>query len=234
MTRPWKKERERFFVERAAEIMGRTWALDHNCEHPDFIVTEEAHQFGLEVCEIVTGRQGRDGSAMKEEESKTQRNVDDLRRQYEAVTNIPLTVRLVGDMCAEKMTKSIPDLIAEELSTKPIGHKVIVEEGNGFRAYVTRTLRANWFSMNHRVGWVDREPIRRIVDTIQKKSRKLPRYIETAGPDVRLLIVSDRIYNSGKMMLEERAALDLRGFQLVYFFSYPESVIAFDDARNTA
>lgn len=233
MSRSMKKERERGLAQTAAERLGATWNLGVDCEHPDFIVTEGAQQFGLEVSEIFTGRQGRDGSAMREEEAKTQRNIDDLRRQYEASTNTPLTVRLLGNMCAENIASIVPALIAEELSTKPIGHRVIVEAGNGLRAHVTRTLHANWVSMSHRVGWVDRDPIQRIVAAIQKKSRKLPRYIETAGPDIRLLIVADRRYNSGKLMLEEQAALELQGFQRVYFFSYPESIIVFDGAGNT-
>ena len=90
MTIPSKKKRERFFVEAAAKLMNKTWSLGPDREHPDFLVTEGAQQFGLEVSEIFTGRRDRAGSAMKEKESKAQRAVDALRREYEAITNIPL------------------------------------------------------------------------------------------------------------------------------------------------
>jgi hypothetical protein len=90
MTTPLKKSRERFFVEAAAKLMKKTWTIGPDREHPDFLVTEGAQQFRLEVCEIFTGRQGRAGSAMKKMESRGQRPVDDLRREYEATTNIPL------------------------------------------------------------------------------------------------------------------------------------------------
>lgn len=62
MTRPSKKEGERFFVEKAAELLGKTWCLGLDRENPDFIVSEGEKQFGLEVCEIFTGAQSRAGS----------------------------------------------------------------------------------------------------------------------------------------------------------------------------
>jgi hypothetical protein len=232
MTRPLQKERERFFVERAAELLGKSWRLSLDCEHPDFIVTEGAQQFGLEVCEIFTGPQSRAGSLMKEMESKTQRAVNALRREYEAITKIPLRVKLVGNICAENMTTVVPALVAEDLASKPIGHHVVIDEDNGLRVHVTKAFRAEWFSVNDRAGWVDRDPIRYIADVIENKSKKLQRYRKTAGPDIRLLIVANRYYNSGKLLLEKRAELDTRGFRVVHFFSYPESVTVFEPASN--
>ncbi len=233
MTRPLQKEHERFFVERAAELLGKIWTLA-DCECPDFIVTEGAQQFGLEVRDLFTGKQSRAGSHMEIMESETQQAVDALRRDYEATTNIPLSVRLVGDMCNENIAKVVPTLVAKNLSSKPIGYQDVIEidTGKRLRVHVTRAFVASWFYVNHRVGGVDRYPIKRIADAIEEKSKNLPRYRETAGPDIRLLLVADHIYNSGKLMLEERAALDMRGFRVVYFFSYPECVIVFDCASN--
>jgi hypothetical protein len=81
--------------------------------------------------------------------------------------------------------------------------------------------------MKDRVGWEDRNPIPRIAAAAKKKSEELPRYRATVGSDIRLLIVADRINNSGKLILEERVPLDIFGFQAVYFFPYPESVVVF-------
>jgi hypothetical protein len=83
--------------------------------------------------------------------------------------------------------------------------------------------------MKDRVGFVDRNPMPRIVDALKKKSKKIPQYKLTAGPNIRLLIVADRFSSSGKLIPENTYPLDLMGFQKVYFFSYPESVIAFDE-----
>lgn len=237
MTRPLQKEGERFFAERAAELLGKRWCLGPDREHPDFIVTEGAQQFGLEVCEIFTGQQNDVGSHMKRKESETQRAVNALRRKYESKENIALIVKFVGDMCNENMAAVLPDLDAINLSTKPFGHHDIIKLDEGkakLRVHITRALQANWFCVDDRVGWVDCDPIDRIAKEIEKKSKKLPRYKECTGlDDIRLLIFANRIMNSGKLLLEDRATLEVRGFQVVYFFSYPEKVTVFDCADNT-
>ncbi len=223
-----KKEDERFFVEEAAKLLGTTWSLSPDRESPDFLVTEGTQKFGLEVSEVFMGPQSRDGSKIKEKESKTQKAVNALRLEYEEITNIPLRVQLVGDMCAKNMAKVVPALVAEDFASKPTLHHAEINLGDGFSVHVTKAICAEWFSVNDRVGWVDRDPIKCIADAVEKKSKKLPAYREAIGSDIRLLLVADRIYNSGKLMLKERPALDVQGFRVVYFFSYPDCVIVFD------
>lgn len=169
---------------------------------------------------------------MKKIESNTQRTVDAFRREYEAVTNIPLRVQFVGDMCVENMATVIPALVAADLTSKPVGHHFILDAGTGLRVHVTKAFRSEWFSVNHRVGWVDRNPAAIIADAIEKKSKELRKYKESIGSDVRLLLVADRIHNSGKLTLEEQVSLDLSGFQVVYFYSRPETLTIFDDAGS--
>lgn len=237
MTQQSKKEDERFFVERAAELLNRTWGLGPDRESPDFIVTEDGQQFGLEVCKIFTGRKSNKGSHMKEKEAKTQKTVDALKRIYEANTSIPLRVRLVGDMCKENMEAVVPALLAMGLSNKPYGHQYLIDLDEGparLRVYVTRALSADWFSVNDRVGWVNTNPIHHIHKEIEKKSKRLPDYKACAGlDDIRLLIVANHFFRSGMLTLQEPPALNLRGFQFVYFFSYPESITVFDCTGNT-
>lgn len=67
----------------------------------------------------------------------------------------------------------------------------------------------------------------RIVETVCNKSQRLRDYKKEAGSDIRLLIVANRIQNSGKLMLEGQVPLDKKGFHAVYFFSYPENVVSF-------
>ncbi len=238
MTQPSQKEGERFFVEKAAELLGKEWRLGPDRENPDFIVTEGAEQFGLEVGDIFTGPQDEIGSHMKKAESDTQKSVNALRREYEAKDGTPLIVKFVGDMCDENVAAVLPALDAMNLSAKPFGHQDLIEADEGkakLRVHVTRALQANWFSVNDRVGPVDRNPIDRINKEIEKKSEKLPRYKECTGlDDIRLLVVANRIMNSGKLSLQEHPALDVRGFHGVYFLSYPESAKVFECAGNTA
>ena len=226
------KEHERFLVEEAAKLLEKTWTLGPDRECPDFLVTEGTQKFGLEVSEVFTGPQSRTGAEMKEKESKTQKAVDALRTEYENITNIALRVQLVGDMRAENMAKVVPALVEEDFVSKPILHRVKIDLDDGFSAHATKALRAEWFSVNDRVGWVDRDPAQCVADAVEKKSKKLPQYKEAVGSDIRLLLVADHIFNSGRLRLKEGAALDKRGFRVVYFFSYPESVIVFDCTSN--
>jgi hypothetical protein len=132
------------------------------------------------------------------------------------------------------MAGVVPALVASDLVAKPIGFHIILDEGKGLRVHVTRGLRPDWYSVNHRVGWVDRNPMQRIAEAVGKKAKGPPRYRAAVGSDdIRLLMVADRINNSGKMELAEHASLDVQGFQVVYFFPYPETVTAFDRPAGT-
>jgi hypothetical protein len=223
-----KKQDERFFVEEAARLLGKTWTLGPDRERPDFLVTEGTQKFGLEVSEVFAGPKRRAGAAIKERESKTQKDVEALRIKYEEITNIPLFVRFLGDMSDDNMATVVPALVAEDFASKPISHHVKIKLGDGFSVHATKALRAEWFRVNDRVGWVDRDPIQCIADRVKMKSMNLPQYRKAVGLDIRLLLVANRTYNSGKLMLKEPAKLDVRGFRVVYFFSYPECVIVFD------
>lgn len=237
MVQQLKKNRERFFAESVASLLHKSWDLGADREGPDFLVTEGKQQFRLEVCEVFTGPKSQDGSTTKKTESKTARAIDALRREYEAITNIPLRVKLVGDACAEILALVVPALVAGNFASKPIAHQVVITLNTGLRAglrvYVTKALRPDWFSVNDRVGWVDHDPMPRITAAVMEKSKKLPQYQQAAGWDVRLLVVADRINNSGKLTLKERAHLNLQGFRTVYFFSYPENVRIFGQVTSS-
>jgi hypothetical protein len=166
MTRPTQKRRERFFVEQAAKLLGKPWILENDREHPDFIVTEGDRRFGLEVCEIFIGPQDHAGSAMKRTESGVHRQLEELRRQYEVITPTTLRVPIVGRLSPENMASIVPALVAEDSASKPIGHHLVIDRGNGVRLHVTKAFRPEWFSVNHRVGWVDRNPLPMIIDAI--------------------------------------------------------------------
>ena len=163
------------------------------------------------------GPQNHAGSALKNNpKSMTQRSVNALRFEYEAITNIPLHVRCVGDMGANNMATVIAALVRKTWypSRPAIGLSLLPNTCNGLRVHVTKAFRSDWYSVNNRVGFVNRDPRKMIADAIEKKSKALTRSQALAGPDIRLLLVADRFHNSGKLMLEERTAFDFDGFQL--------------------
>ena len=124
----------------------------------------------------------------------------------------------------DHMEKVLDFLIAQDLSSRPPGYQVKVNVDDQLRVFVTRAFRPDWIYVNDRVGWVNRKPKQILVDAIKKKSKHLSDYKKQAGSDVRLLLVADCIYNSGKLVLEEGIKLDRQGFQVIYFYSRPQSV----------
>ncbi len=231
MTRPAQKKRERFFAEEAARLLGKPWDLGPDREHPDFIVAEGTQQFGLEVTQIFVGAQGDRGSSSKAAEARMQRIVNELQRQYETIENIPLIVKFVGNMEPDNLATVIPALLAEDLPSKAVGYRLVHDTTVAhptrarLRVHITKGFRPDWYSVNERVGFVDRSPHGIIAATIAKKAADLPRYKGAAGTDIRLLLVADRISNSGKLMLDQDTQFDLHGFKSVYLFPYPENVI---------
>lgn len=168
---------------------------------------------------------------MKRAESKVNRQLELLQRQYEAATSTVLRVQIVGRLSSENIASIVPALVAKDLESKPAGHHLIIDLCNGLRLHVTKARRPEWISVNDRVGWVDRNPQSIIAAAIKKKANELARYREAAGPDIRLMLVADRIHNSGKLMLDDAALLYTEGFQIVHFFSFPESVMTFPANR---
>jgi hypothetical protein len=117
------------------------------------------------------------------------------------------------------ITRAVPQL--SELEEKRI------EPYNGCAIYVLRLpdqlgTYKRWSYVSDNVGWVsniDKDVIDRV---IMRKARNLPKYAMKIS-DVRLLIVSDRVFNSGKARLDDDITCDTRGFKHVYYLSYPES-----------
>lgn len=229
MTRPSQKQRERFFTEQAIRSLGVNWVILKEREPPDFDIAEGDYRFGIEVREVFIGPQSGSGAAMKKAESSTQYTINALRREYEAATSgIRLIVKFVGRITPETTASVVSTLIALDIASKPPAYQTVIDESRGLRVYVTKAFRSDWYSVDRRVGWVDRNPHKIIADAIEAKSKKLSVYQAVFGPDIRLLLVSDAVYNSGKMRLQEGQAFDFHGFNAVYFFPYPEEVIVLD------
>jgi hypothetical protein len=107
----------------------------------------------------------------------------------------------------------------------------VIDTGSGLRAHVTKGFRPNWYSVNDRVGFVDRNPNAIIKAAIAKKAQELAIYQKVAGADVRLLLVADRIHNSGKLIVDgTESNFNLHGFSAVYFFPHPENAISLHHA----
>jgi hypothetical protein len=216
LTRRDQKVEEPFYAEQVARSLGRSWTLDDDREHPDFVVFEGGQRFGLEVMELFIGTQGTAGSVLKAGESRTQRAIDELRREYESNPNsVPLKVRFVGNMETANIKTVVPALLDEDLVSKRVGYSFVYDTTvkhpfrNRLRVHVTKVVRPDWCNILDRAGFVDRAPHRLIAGAIAKKAVELARYTQAAGDDIRLLLVANRINNSGKLALGAGGSLSL-------------------------
>lgn len=223
-----KKQSERFYVESAARMLGKSWTLEPDRENPDFIVTENEDRFGLEVTSFFVGPIESKGALEKERESTSERRLLKLRMEFDPSDCLPLCVRLVGDTCDANLSIVVPTLHNLALQKKEIGYRTSfsIDEGPArLTVHVTRSFRHEWYDVGHRVGWVGVEWMDQFARTIAKKAKHLERYRDSSKlSDIRLLIVSDRTMNSGRISLAVPPVVDCCGFQAVYLFPYPETV----------
>ncbi len=235
MTKPIQKRFERFFTQEAIRSLGVGWTIYEERDPPDFIIADGDHHFGLDVADIFGGPQNEHGSLMKRAESDTQKQLNNLRRQYEAATGVNVRVKFLGRIAPDALSKVVSELVALDLAAKPPTYETTVEIQVGFAAplklFVTKGSRPEWIAVGDRVGFVTPNPDPMIAAEIAKKGEKLVRYKSLVGDDVRLLLVADRIQNSGKIGHKTDSAFDFHGFRAVYFFPYPEEAIALREAR---
>ena len=229
MTQQSQKTHEKHIATEAARLLGwRCTLVDY--ERPDFIVvTNRSSRFGLELCQIFAGPQGRKGAARKDREMATQRRIDDVRSQYEQQTSIPLVVQFVGDMSDANLNALVPTLLTLNLSDVQPGTWTRVSLDRGPASLMLHICRAipghaRWYSIDDRVGWVDPSPQPHIQDAVDAKATRLSTYRDRTGlADQRLLIYCDATMNSGKLRTMSAFHIRPAGFNAVYFFTYPET-----------
>ena len=223
------KHEERFYVERTAEMLNLSWTIGEDRESPDFIISGGDWQFGLEVSELFAGRVGRKGSDRKAKEANYQGTIDRYREMYVADKGIPLCVRILGPVNDDTMGELLGQLLRRDFESMRPGNQIIMQPNDQLKVYVTKALRSCWYRVDDRVGMVNTNPMPIIQERVAMKSRRLTNYHEAAGEDVRLLLIANRMLNSGKLKLVEESTIDTCGFRIVYFLSFPESVTVFQD-----
>lgn len=235
MTTAAQKRIERNYLDEAIRSLGVVWTILEERDPPDFIIADGDRRFGLDVAEIFHGRRTASGSQMKKAESDMQKQLDNLRREYERQTGIILSVKFLGRIAPDTLANVVPELLALDLAAQPLAYQTTIEILIGFEAplklFVTKSNRPDWLAVGHRVGFVTRNPDPFIAEEIAKKSLKLAQYKAlVGGDDIRLLLVADRIKNSGKMGHTTDGEFDFCGFKAVYFFPYPEKALALREA----
>lgn len=227
MTRKHQKELEKIYAMKAGELLGETWNVEPSPDEaswPDLIVTTELGKFGLEVREIYPDESIK-GSTRKANEKNNLKNIKKLADAYYKVNCSSIKADLLGDI--EHHDWLLKAIIAEVPQLSEFEQKRI-EPYSGCVIYIRKLpdhlgKYKRWNYVSDKVGWV-RNMNKEVLDrAIGEKAEKLPQYTKNIS-DIRLLLVSNRLYNSGRDRLNEEFAFNARGFNKIYYFLYPDEV----------
>ena len=154
--------------------------------------------------------------------------IKNLADAYYNANCVSIKADLLGDI--DHHDQLLKAIIAEVPQLSEFEQKRIVPY-NGCVVYIRRLPDElgeykRWIYVSDRVGWVgnmDKGVIDRAIDG---KAKKLPKYSKRIS-DIRLLLVTDRTFNSGNVNLEDDFTCETRGFNSVYYLLYPEAAWKF-------
>lgn len=239
MTTSKQKEREKLYAAKVATLLGEVWDIsepEDEINWPDLIVKHLDKRFGVEISEIYLDDSQTNGSPMKEDEAYIQNYISDISKEYYQSDNIPINVQLAGlnrkrgrnkKDIKEEQEIIINALVSSSKTLKEL-EKTRVEIFRGCVAYIQRLPESfgkytRWIYTSDNVGWVYTPSASYFEEKIKKKAKKLSKYKRNLE-EVSLILVANRIYNSGRMSIENDIQLKENGFKNVYFLSYPDFV----------
>jgi len=225
VTRKQQKNCEIAYAEKAGELLGEQWKIDAPPEEenwPDLLVTTSLHQIGLEVTEIYLD-ETRKGSQKKAYESKNQKAIETFADSYYDAGGSPVSIQFLGNLDRHNL---LPERIIEEVSQLAELERKRIEIARDCVVSILKLPSCSgeyrrWVYVSDRVGYVGRVDKFSFDKVIEKKAKNLPKYTANVS-EVALLMVSNRIFNSGKFRLDGSTLCDPRGFCSVFYLSYPE------------
>lgn len=227
MTRKHQKELEKIYAMKAGELLDETWNVEPSPDEaswPDPIVTTELGKFGVEVREIYLDESIK-GSTRKANEKNNLKNIKKSADAYYKVNCSSIKADLLGNI--EHHDRLLKAIIAEVPQLSEFEQKRI-EPYSGCVIYIRKLPDQlgeykRWNYVSDKVSWVSNMDKDVIDRAIVEKAKNLSKYTEKIS-DIRLLLVSDRIYNSGKARLMNEITFNARSFNKIYYLSYPDEV----------
>ncbi|MEX2493895.1 MAG: hypothetical protein WD425_19300 [Nitrospirales bacterium] len=226
MTTQNQKSLELIYAKEAGVLLDESWEVEPSPDEvnwPDLMVTTELGEFGLEVREIYLDESSK-GSTKKANENKNLKKIQKLADAYYKANYSSIKADLLGDIGHHD---KLLNVIAMEVPQLSEFEQKRIEPYDGCVIYFLRLpdqlgKYKRWNYVSDKVGWVsgiDKDIIDR---AIVGKAKNLPKYAKNIS-DVRLLLVSNMQFNSGKALLEGNMTCDTLGFNIVYYLSYPEA-----------
>lgn len=227
MTTKHQKCDEIMYAKKTGELLNELWKVEPSPDEiswPDLIVTTELGKFGLEVRELYLDESS-NGSGKKAIENNNMKNINNLANAYYKTTHSSIKAGFWGDIGRHDQLLNALIRGVEQLSEF---EQKRLEPYNGCVIHIRRLPDQRgeykiWNYVSDKVGWVSKIDQKVIEMAIVEKAKNLPKYAKKIS-DVRLLLVSDRIFNSGKARIANDIICDACGFNKVYYLSFPEEV----------
>lgn len=235
-----QKDEEIYFAMEFAKRAGLNWlvrASSSEIDSPDLMVATPDGEFGLEHTQVfVGGRPRAEGSSLRGAEARRADRGKAILEECERTLNATLHIRFSSPVYQHEPTKTfefdrlsngeIADAICSlPLAAASLGENLASSQFDRCKIWVKRAHRSRWEFIQDGVGFVVTQGSMAVQAAVADKSEKLVKYRAGGLSDVRLLVIANRIRNSGKLMLPDGAEIDRLGFNRVYFFSYPDQAI---------
>lgn len=229
MTTSSQKELEKIYAAKVANLLGESWEIsgaEDEENWPDLNVDHQGKKFGVEVREIFLDEAPKKGSRMKSDERFNIKALAKIAEMYYQQSDNSISVNTLGSF--KNVKQILLALLATAESLKELD-QARVEVGKDCVAYVRRLPGSfgkytRWTHVPDRTGWVHNLDLPYLEHQIAEKATKLEKY-QRNHKEVRLLLVANRMYNSGKISVTNIINVDGKGFAEVYLLSYPDSVI---------
>jgi hypothetical protein len=227
MTTKNQKCIEMIYAKKAGDLLDEPWKIEPSPDEvswPDLIVTTDSGKFGLEVRELYFDESSK-GSKKKATEKYNIKTICNLADSYYKATYSSIKVNFLGnighhDQLLGSLIQAVEQLYEFE--------QIRLEPYDGCVIYIQRLPDQlgeykRWNYVSDMVGGVRQMKPQAIEMAIIEKSKNLSKYSKKI-PDIRLLLVSDKMFNSGKARLVSDIICDSHGFNNVYYLSYPDEI----------
>ncbi|MCP1242741.1 hypothetical protein GOB86_10050 [Acetobacter lambici] len=230
-----QKLRERMFVEQASKLLDENWRL-HSTERPDFIISTQVEEFGLEVTECHAGKYSKKkGSQAVREEVTRDRELQNIKQKcisiYPHIKNWRFQyVSNTGTIPEDEIIQSIKTINQDNSENSETIDIIGILKKSGLpnklgTLFISKGYGDEWIYVNDMCGWVhpSADNFQKCIDTKAKKISDYKGKIE----DIRLLVVADALMNSGKASLPHDFFPNIHGFHKVYYLYNPMWITEF-------
>jgi hypothetical protein len=238
MTRLKQKQCEIFYAECFSKDMNLNWIIEPAPDEenwPDLIV-ETCNQeiFGLEVRNYFKDENST-GSSSKRNESHRQTLLRQLSSRYYEKRNRPIHLKIGGIFSDQTIEKILDVLFGIRGNEWEVLEKEIISDEISTRLLIrflpdSMHNYSRWIYLDDNIGWVKSISDAEIEKLVKLKSKNVNKYKQNIDI-VSLLIVADRISNSGRVQIEHKRNIHNYGFNKVYFYIYPSEAVIYESHK---